>query len=70
MSKYFVALLALLAGIVIIFSLGTSLDILHQHPAPVYRMVDEGINIGPVGYHSQSWRCVEHCPDVPPDGER
>ena len=61
MSKYFVALFALCAGLLIIFALGTSLDLLNQHPTPVYRMVDEGVSLGPVGYHTQSWRCVEHC---------
>jgi hypothetical protein len=61
MSKYLVALFALLAGLLVIATYGTQLDLLHQHPRPVYRMVDEGISLGPVGYHTQSWRCVEHC---------
>jgi hypothetical protein len=61
MSKYFVALFALAAGLFIIALLGTHLDLLNQHPAPVFRMVDEGVSFGPVGYHTQEWRCVEHC---------
>lgn len=61
MSKYIVALFALAAGLLIIGSLGTRLDLLNQHPAPVYRMVDEGVSLGSLGYHTQSWQCVEHC---------
>ena len=29
---------------------------------PVYRMVDSGVQFGPVGYHDQRWVCVENCP--------